>query len=130
MTDSNADASGGFRVLLVDDDEAFLEISKQILQQENNYQIDTATSVNQATQKLQTKTFDVIVSDYEMPQKTGLDLLNHIKKTQPNTPFILFTGKGREDIAIQALNLGANYYINKHGTPKTVYGELTHAITN
>ncbi|NLD66092.1 MAG: response regulator, partial [Crenarchaeota archaeon] len=42
---------GGFRVLLVDDDEAFLEISKQILQQENNYQIDTATSVNQATQK-------------------------------------------------------------------------------
>ncbi|MDI9576916.1 MAG: PAS domain S-box protein, partial [Thermoproteota archaeon] len=42
----------------------------------------------------------------------------------------LFTGKGREDIAIQALNLGANYYINKHGTPKTVYGELTHAITN
>ncbi|MFA7079958.1 MAG: PAS domain S-box protein [Candidatus Bathyarchaeia archaeon] len=130
MTDSNADASGGFRVLLVDDDEAFLEISKQILQQENNYQIDTATSVNQATQKLKTKTFDVIVSDYEMPQKTGLDLLNHIKKTQPNTPFILFTGKGREDIAIQALNLGANYYINKHGTPKTVYGELTHAITN
>ena len=121
---------GGFRVLLVDDDEAFLEISKQILQQENNYQIDTATSVNQATQKLKTKTFDVIVSDYEMPQKTGLDLLNHIKKTQPNTPFILFTGKGREDIAIQALNLGANYYINKHGTPKTVYGELTHAITN
>jgi len=130
LTDSNADASGGFRVLLVDDDEAFLEISKQILQQENNYQIDTATSVNQATQKLKTKTFDVIVSDYEMPQKTGLDLLNHIKKTQPNTPFILFTGKGREDIAIQALNLGANYYINKHGTPKTVYGELTHAITN
>jgi PAS domain S-box-containing protein len=121
---------GGFRVLLVDDDEAFLEISKQILQQENNYQIDTATSVNQATQKLKTKTFDVVVSDYEMPQKTGLDLLNHIKKTQPNTPFILFTGKGREDIAIQALNLGANYYINKHGTPKTVYGELTHAITN
>ena len=116
--------------MLVDDDEAFLEISKQILQQENNYQIDTATSVNQATQKLKTKTFDVIVSDYEMPQKTGLDLLNHIKKTQPNTPFILFTGKGREDIAIQALNLGANYYINKHGTPKTVYGELTHAITN
>ncbi|MDT8782139.1 MAG: PAS domain S-box protein [Candidatus Bathyarchaeota archaeon] len=121
---------GGLRVLLVDDDEAFLEISKQILQQENNYQIDTATSVNQATQKLKTKTFDVIVSDYEMPQKTGLDLLNHIKKTQPNTPFILFTGKGREDIAIQALNLGADYYINKHGTPKTVYGELTHAITN
>ena len=86
MTDSNADASGGFRVLLVDDDEAFLEISKQILQQENNYQIDTATSVNQATQKLKTKTFDVIVSDYEMPQKTGLDLLNHIKKHTPTHP--------------------------------------------
>ncbi len=130
MTDSNADVSGGFRVLLVDDDEAFLEISKQILQQENNYQIDTATSVDQATQKLKTKTFDVVVSDYEMPQKTGLDLLTHIKKTHPNTPFILFTGKGREDIAIKALNLGADHYINKHGTPKTVYGELTHTITS
>ena len=124
------DTPSGFRVLLVDDDEAFLEISKQILQQENNYQIDTATSVDQATQKLQTKTYHAVVSDYEMPKKTGLDLLTHIKKTHPNTPFILFTGKGREDIAIQALNLGADYYINKHGTPKTVYGELTHTITH
>jgi len=131
LADSSvSDGSSCFCVLFVDDDEAFLEISKQILQEENNYQIDTATSADQAIQKLKTKNYDAIISDYEMPKKTGLDLLKQIRQTGSNIPFILFTGKSREDIAIKALNLCADYYINKHGTPQTVYGELTHAIIN
>ena len=44
-------------------------------------------------------------------------------------PFILFTGKGREEVAIQALNLGAGGYFNKQGSPETVYGDLCHGIT-
>ena len=72
--------------------------------------------------------YDVVVSDYEMPQKNGLQFLKELKEQKYEVPFILFTGKGREEIAIQALNLGANGYFNKQGSPETVYGELAHGI--
>jgi PAS domain S-box-containing protein len=63
-----------------------------------------------------------------MPLKNGLDFLRELKAKDVNLPFILFTGRGREEIAIQALNLGADGYFNKQGNPETVYGELAHGI--
>ncbi|MCX8150797.1 MAG: PAS domain S-box protein [Candidatus Bathyarchaeota archaeon] len=116
------------RVLHVDDDASFLEVSREILQAENNFEIDYALSVDEAFQKLRAKVYDVVVADYEMPKKDGLYFLSELKKDDKEIPFILFTGKGREDVAIQALNLGADYYLNKQGSPQTVYGELSHAI--
>ena len=64
-----------------------------------------------------------------MPQKNGLDFLNELKEKKLKTPFVLFTGKGREEVAIKALNLGADGYYNKQGDPETVYGELSHGLT-
>ena len=61
-------------------------------------------------------------------RKSGLDFLRDIKQQESDLPLILFTGKGREEVAIKALNLGADAYINKQGNPETVYGELIHAI--
>ena len=116
------------RVLHVDDDLCFLEVSKQILSIENNYEIDNATSVADAFKKMEQQTYDVIVSDYEMPQKNGLDFLKELREQTNQAPFILFTGKGREDVAVKALNLGADSYINKNGSPETVYFELADAI--
>ncbi|MGF3522725.1 MAG: PAS domain S-box protein [Candidatus Bathyarchaeia archaeon] len=115
------------RVLHVDDDSSFLEISKEILQTENNFEVDHALSVDEAFQKLKGGVYDVVVADYEMPKKDGLYFLGELKKSK-DIPFILFTGKGREEVAIKALNLGADYYLNKQGSPQTVYGELAHAI--
>jgi len=74
------------------------------------------------------KVFDVIVSDYQMPEKDGLDFLRELRESGNNIPFILFTGKGREEVAVKALNLGADRYFNKIGHPETVYGELAHGI--
>ena len=116
------------RILHVDDDISTLEISKEILESENNFKVTTATSVDQALRIMEKNVFDVIVSDYEMPQKTGLDFLENLRAVGITTPFILFTGKGREEVAVKALNLGADGYINKHGNPETVYGELSHHI--
>ncbi len=90
--------------------------------------IDTATGVDEAYTKLATKDYDVIVSDYEMPKKSGLDFLKALREKGNKIPFILFTGKGREEIAIQALNLGADRYLNKQGNAETVYKELTISI--
>jgi PAS domain S-box-containing protein len=63
-----------------------------------------------------------------MPHKNGLEFLKELREKNNKTPFILFTGKGREEVAIKALNLGADGYVNKQGNPETVYGELVHII--
>lgn len=65
---------------------------------------------------------------YVMPQKDGLQFLKELRKQNNEIPFLLFTGKGREEIAIQALNFGADAYHNKQGNTETVYGELTYGI--
>jgi PAS domain S-box-containing protein len=116
------------RVLHVDDDADFLKCSKQILEIHNPFQIETALSVNEALQKTGQKPYDVIVADYRMPERNGLDLLKELRDKGNDVPFILFTGKGREEVAIKALNLGANQYINKIGKPEAVYSELAHGI--
>jgi PAS domain S-box-containing protein len=115
-------------ILHVDDDLCFLEVSKQILMLENSFEIDVASSVTEAFKKLESQTYNAIVSDYEMPIKNGLDFLKELRDLQSDIPFILFTGKGREDVAVKALNLGADRFINKNGSTKTVYCELADAI--
>lgn len=114
----------------VDDDPVLQEIMKLMLQDlEGSIEIDNASSVDEGLAKLAAKTYDLVVSDYDMPMKNGLDFLQQIRQNKNLTPFILFTGKGREEVAIRALNLGADGYYNKQGTPETVYGELAHGIT-
>ena len=112
----------------VDDDLCLLEVSKQILSIENNFEIDNVISVDEAFKKMEKESYDAVVSDYEMPQKNGLDFLKELREQKRDIAFILFTGKGREDIAVKALNLGADSYIDKNGSPETVYCELADAI--
>jgi PAS domain S-box-containing protein len=91
-------------------------------------QVDTARSAEGAMEKMKQETYDVIVADYQMPGKNGLEFLKELREKGNDTSFIIFTGKGREEVAIKALNLGADGYFNKHGEPETVYGELAHGI--
>ena len=115
-------------VLHVDDDPTILEISKQILMEMANFEIDQACCVDEAFKKLANVQYDVVISDYEMPLKDGLQFLMELRKKKNGIPFVLFTGKGREEVAIKALNLGADAYVNKQGNPETVYGELKYAL--
>ena len=116
------------QVLHVDDESSFLKVAKRCLEMEGTFQVDTASSVEEALKKMRKKTFDVIVSDYMMPEKDGLEFLKKLREKGNNIPFIIFTGKGREEVAINALNLGADQYLNKVGDPETVYVELAHGI--
>ena len=118
------------RVLHVDDDPAILEISKLILMDMGNFEIDQVCCVDDALKKLSSKQYDVVISDYEMPQKNGLEFLKRLREQKNDVAFIIFTGKGREDVAVKALNLGADRYLDKTGSTETVYGELAHAINN
>jgi PAS domain S-box-containing protein len=116
------------KVLHVDDEHGLLKVAKQCIEMEGNFEVDTAVSVDNAEKKLNEKNYDVIVSDYMMPKRTGLDFLKELRKNGNNIPFIVFTGKGREEVAVKALNLGADQYLNKVGDPETVYLELAHGI--
>jgi PAS domain S-box-containing protein len=116
-------------VLHIDDDPSILEITKLMLENiDDNIRIEQACSVDEGLQKVSIGQYDVVVSDYEMPQKDGLKFLKELRELNNKIGFILFTGKGREEVAIQALNLGADGYINKQNNPETVYGELAHTI--
>ncbi len=115
-------------ILHVDDDVSIQEITKKILIDMGNFEIDHSSCVQDAFKKLKSCNYDVIISDYEMPQKSGLEFLKELREAKNEIPFILFTGKGREEVAIKALNLGSDAYINKNGDPETVYGELSDAL--
>ncbi|MFX0095774.1 MAG: response regulator, partial [Candidatus Hodarchaeota archaeon] len=96
-------------VLIVDDEEAFLDLAKIYLQEKsNNVIIDSISSPLDLSLRLERQTYDVIVSDYEMPHLTGLELLKNLREDGNTIPFIILTGKGREDTVIEALNLGAD----------------------
>ncbi len=77
---------------------------------------------------LEEKDFDVLISDYQMPGMDGLELLASLRKDDIKIPFILLTGKGREDVAIRALNSGVDFYLQKGGDPKAQFAELSNMV--
>ncbi len=116
------------RVLHVDDDPGFLKVAKQLLKMQGSFYVETALSVKEAMRKMRMKAFDVVVSDYMMPERDGLEFLKGLRRKGVKVSFIMFTGRGREEVAIEALNYGVDQYINKHGDPETVYAGLACSI--
>ncbi|MGB9959758.1 MAG: PAS domain S-box protein [Candidatus Bathyarchaeales archaeon] len=116
------------RVLHVDDEASFLSVAKECLEILGAFEVDTALSVEEAVKKMKRKEYDVIVCDYQMPGKDGLQFLEELRKNGNFIPFILFTGKGGEEVAIKGMNLSADGYISKNGDPETVYCELAYGI--
>ena len=90
------------RVLHVDDDVGFLAVAKQCLEDQSRLQVDTALSAEDALEKLRGSKYDVVVSDYQMVGKNGLELLKELRQEGNDVPFILFTCKGKEEIVIEA----------------------------
>src|SRR3990170_1448045 len=116
------------RVLHVDDDAEFLAVAKQCLEEDGRFQVDAAISAEEALEKLRSSVYDVVIADYLMPGKNGLEFLREVKRGGNGIPFILFTSKGKEEIAIQALNSGVERYVDKAGNAGQVYEELKRSI--
>jgi PAS domain S-box-containing protein len=115
-------------VLYVDDEPGLLEIGKIFLEQNGQFSVDTITSAPAALALMETKAYDAIISDYQMPDMDGIRFLKKVRSSGNTIPFILFTGRGREEIVIQALNEGADYYLQKGGDLLVQFTELTHQI--
>jgi len=104
------------RVLVVDDDEDLLFLATKFLTREDDrFELVSANTDQEALQKIEEEHFDAIVCDHYLGphSMTGLDLLEWVREGNPNIPFIIFTGRSQEAVAIRALNLGADYYLKK-----------------
>ena len=117
-----------YKVLYVDDEPVLLEIAKIFLEKSKEFTIDITTSANEILKTDKIKSYDAIVSDYQMPGMDGITFLKHVHTEFGDIPFIIFTGKGREDVVIAALNNGADFYLNKGIDPRSQFDELAQNI--
>jgi DNA-binding NtrC family response regulator len=115
-------------VLHVDDDDDFLIISKRLLERQGLFQVESVLSVKEALKKLGQKQYDMIISDYQMFGRSGLDFLKELRNKGNDVPFFLFTGEYRKEIADEALNLGVDRCFDKNGNFEVVYIEVASAI--
>jgi PAS domain S-box-containing protein len=117
-----------YSVLYVDDEPMLLELAKIFLERTGDFRVDTLTSATAALDTLTRTSYDCIISDYQMPVMDGIAFLKTVRSRGNTLPFIIFTGKGREDVVIEALNSGADFYLQKGGDPKAQFVELAHKI--
>lgn len=116
--------------LLIDDDTGFLDLAKTYLEKERDeLNIETIHFITSALELIDEYDFDCVVCDYQMPEMDGLELLEKVREDfGDDVPFILLTGKGREEVAVKALNLGADRYLQKKNDPKSQFSVLAQAI--
>jgi PAS domain S-box-containing protein len=115
-------------ILLVDDETGLLEIARLYLEDQRGFRVQAASSAKEALHMMQETLFDVVVSDYQMPVMDGIQFLKKLRGRKDPIPFIIFTGRGREEIVIEALNEGADFYLQKGGEPEAQFAELSHII--
>lgn len=121
------DDSDRVDLLLVDDDRNFLELTSSWLRSETDFSVETTVDPEEALDLATSGEVDVVVSDYRMPGMDGLELLEAVKE-EAGIPFVLFTGKSREEVAIEALNLGADRYVQKGREPGPQFKILEKAV--
>ncbi|OKY78836.1 MAG: Rec domain CheY [Candidatus Methanohalarchaeum thermophilum] len=128
------------KVLFVDDDPSICEQAETFLERENEFldiedeelEVESVSSAKEALNIIDDMEYDCIVSDYHMPEIDGLEFLDFLRVVKEEKSeellFIIFTGKGCEDVAMEALNNGADRYLKKEGDPLSQYGLLAEAI--
>ncbi len=118
------------RVLHVDDEPGFADMAATFLERETGrIDVESVTSASEALERLAGESFDCIVSDYDMPERNGIEFLEAVRETYPDLPFILYTGKGSEEIASEAISAGVTDYLGK-GAGTSQYTVLANRIEN
>jgi len=115
-------------VLVVDDQKPLLDVIGLFLERFGNMNVKTALSAKEALNLLLNNTFDAMVVDYDLPEINGIEFLKMLRAKGDTTPFIIFTGVGREYAAIEALNNGADFFLKKGDDAQSQLLEMVHMI--
>lgn len=113
-----------YRVLYVDDETGILELVRMYLESYGTLLVDICPSAEEARDLIKETTYDTIVLDYYMPDVNGIQFLKDIREKGMDCPIIIYTGRGREDVVIDALNHGADFYLQKTGEPTREFADL------
>jgi len=102
------------RILHVDDDPEFASLTAEFLEREDDrFIVTTEHGPADGRERLESDEFDCIVSDFDMPGESGIAFLETVRADYPDIPFILFTGKGSEEVASDAISAGVTDYLQK-----------------
>ena len=111
MSDTSNDT---ISILHVDDEPEFAELTATFLERENSrFAVETTTSASAALEWMDRQLPDCVVSDYNMPGIDGIELLQTVREEFPELPFILYTGRGSEAVASDAISAGVTDYLQK-----------------
>jgi len=123
-------SQGEIRVLHVDDDPDVSDLTATFLERaDGRITVETAADAGEGLERLEDCAFDCVVSDYEMPGIDGIEFLEQVRVACPELPFVLFTGKGSEAVASEAISAGVTDYLQKE-TGTDQYTVLANRIAN
>jgi PAS domain S-box-containing protein len=121
---------GSIAVLLVEDDDALADLTATYLEREaDDVDVTTRADAESALDHLAGAAVDCIVSDHDIPGMNGLEFLEVVREDHPDLPFVLFTGKGDEEIASDAISAGVTDYLQKD-TGTDQYTVLANRVRN
>lgn len=102
------------KILIIEDEAAIRRVLKKIISEENDaYQVEEAEDGLQGIEMIKDTDFDLVLCDIKMPKMDGVEVLEKAKKIKPETPFVMISGHGDLDTAVNTMRLGAYDYISK-----------------
>jgi putative nucleotidyltransferase with HDIG domain len=115
------------RILVIDDEDFILQLARDILTK-TNYEVKTISDGNEGIRLLESRKFDLLLTDIRMPDISGLDVIKHVRTGNKEIPIIIITGHGTLDTAVNALRLGAQGFILKPFTPVELRAAVADAL--
>ena len=117
------------RVLIVEDVDSLRDVLSAVLEREG-YTVVACGSAEEALEAFKQSTFSLVLSDFKLPEMTGIDLLRSVRKRSANVPFLLMTAFGSIDMAVEAMKEGANDFIAKPFEPSTLVRSIKEIIAH
>jgi signal transduction histidine kinase/CheY-like chemotaxis protein len=115
-------------VLIVDDQPAFLDMAKKLMEKDGGIDVRTSSSAEEALEILKKSSFDVIISDYEMQGMDGLEFLRTLREHGNDVPVIIYASQYKDSAALSAIRSGAEFLFQKSADPKSQFTELKYVV--